>query len=43
MSANFKILDSFINEFKQTYNLEETVYENSLVGDIKKSKINFFK
>mgnify|MGYP003588744438 CR=1 FL=1 len=38
MSANFKILDSFINEFKQTYNLEETVYENSLVGDIKKIK-----
>mgnify|MGYP005985004483 CR=1 FL=1 len=38
MSANLKILDSFINEYKHTYGKEETVYDESLVGDIKKIK-----
>ena len=36
MSANIKILDSFINEYNEAYTVKEVVYENSLVGDIKK-------
>ena len=32
MSANFTVLDSFINEFRQTYNLEEVTYDEGLVG-----------
>ena len=38
MSANFTVLDSFINEFRQTYNLEEVTYDEGLVGDIKRIK-----
>ena len=36
MSANTKILDSFINEFKDTYKEVEIVYDQGLLGDIKK-------
>lgn len=36
MSVNFKILDSFINEFKDTYKEVEVVYDEGLLGDIKK-------
>ncbi len=36
MSANINILKDFINEFKETYSVKETVYENSLIGDVKK-------
>jgi len=36
MSATLKILESFVNEFKETYTQKEVVYDNSLVGDIKK-------
>jgi len=36
MSANIKILESFINEYKEAYTEKEIVYENTLVGDIKK-------
>ena len=36
MSANLNILKSFINEYKETYNIEEIVYDEGLVGDIKK-------
>ena len=35
MSANFTVLDSFINEFRQTYNLEEvTYYITGLLEDL---------
>jgi predicted GTPase len=36
MSANFNILKSFVNEFKETYSIKEVVFEEGLVGDIKK-------
>ncbi len=36
MSANLNILKSFVNEYKEAYSLEEVVYEEGLVGDIKK-------
>jgi len=36
MSANFNILKSFINEYKETYTIQEVVYEEGLIGDIKK-------
>ena len=36
MSANLNILKSFVNEYKETYVLKEVVYEDGLVGDIKK-------
>ena len=36
MSANLNILKSFVNEYKETYSLQEVVYEDGLVGDIKK-------
>ena len=36
MSANFNILKNFINEYKETYTIQEVVYEEGLVGDIKK-------
>jgi len=36
MSANLKILDSFINEFKDTYKEIEIIYDEGLIGDIKK-------
>jgi len=36
MSANLKILDSFINEFKDTYKEIEIIYDEGLLGDIKK-------
>jgi predicted GTPase len=36
MSANLKVLDSFINEFKDTYKEVEIVYDQGLIGDIKK-------
>ena len=36
MSANLNILKSFVNEYKETYSLQEIVYEDGLVGDIKK-------
>ena len=36
MSANLKILDSFINEFRETYRQVEVVYDDGLIGDIKK-------
>lgn len=36
MSANLNILKSFINEYKETYSIEEVIYEEGLVGDIKK-------
>lgn len=36
MSANLNILKSFVNEFNETYTVVETVYEDGLVGDIKK-------
>src|SRR6218665_2796435 len=36
MSANLNILISFVNEYKETYSLQEVVYEEGLVGDIKK-------
>lgn len=36
MSANLNILKSFVNEYKETYSLQEVVYEEGLVGDIKK-------
>ncbi|MGM0520315.1 MAG: dynamin family protein [Campylobacterota bacterium] len=38
MSAALNILDNFINEYKNVYTKKEIVYENSLVGDIKKIK-----
>ena len=38
MSANLKILDSFVNEFKNTYKEVEIVYDEGLLGDIKKIK-----
>ncbi len=38
MSAALNILDNFINEYKDVYTKKEVVYENSLVGDIKKVK-----
>ncbi|WP_198304664.1 dynamin family protein [Arcobacter vandammei] len=37
MSANINILKSFINEFKEQNNLKEIIYEDGLVGDIKKT------
>lgn len=36
MSANLNILKSFVNEYKTTYALQEVVYEDGLVGDIKR-------
>jgi GTP-binding protein EngB required for normal cell division len=36
MSANLNILKSFVNEYKEAYSLEEVVYEEGLVGDIKR-------
>ena len=36
MSTNLNILKSFVNEFKETYSLKKVVYEEGLVGDIKK-------
>ena len=36
MSANLNILKSFVNEYKETYIVQEIVYEEGLVGDIKK-------
>ena len=36
MSANLKILDSFINEFKETYKEVVITYDEGLLGDIKK-------
>lgn len=36
MSANFNILKSFVNEYKETYTIQEVVYEEGLVGDIKR-------
>ena len=36
MSANFNILKSFVTEYKDTYTIQEVVYEKGLVGDIKK-------
>jgi predicted GTPase len=36
MSANLKILDSFINEFKDTYKEVEIIYDQGLLGEIKK-------
>ena len=36
MSANLNILKSFVNEYKEVYSLQEVVYEEGLVGDIKK-------
>lgn len=38
MSANLKILDSLINEYRQTYSKEEITYDEGLVGDIKRIK-----
>ena len=38
MSAAINILDNFINEYKDVYTKKEIIYENSLVGDIKKIK-----
>jgi predicted GTPase len=36
MSANLSILKSFVNEYKDSYSIKEVVYEEGLVGDIKK-------
>ena len=36
MSANLNILKSFVNEYKESYSVKEVVYEEGLVGDIKK-------
>ncbi|MDN5042901.1 dynamin family protein [Aliarcobacter butzleri] len=36
MSANLNILKSFVNEFKETYTIVEAIYEDGLVGDIRK-------
>jgi GTP-binding protein EngB required for normal cell division len=36
MSANFNILKSFVTEYKETYTIHEVIYEEGLVGDIKK-------
>ena len=36
MSANLNILKSFVNEYKNSYSIKEVVYEEGLVGDIKK-------
>ncbi len=36
MSANLNILKSFVNEYKETYIIQEVVYEEGLVGDIKR-------
>ncbi|WP_368031050.1 dynamin family protein [Arcobacter sp. s6] len=36
MSANLNILKSFVNEYKDSYSIKEVVYEEGLVGDIKK-------
>lgn len=36
MSANLNILKSFVNEFKETYTVVEVIYEDGLVGDIRK-------
>ena len=41
MSANLNILKSFVNEYKETYVVQEVVYEEGLVGDIKKFKQNY--
>lgn len=37
MSANLNILKSFANEFKEQNSLSEIVYEDGLIGDIKKT------
>ncbi|MEN8717500.1 MAG: dynamin family protein [Sulfurovum sp.] len=36
MSANITVLDRFISEYKEKYTKKEVVYEESLVGDIKR-------
>lgn len=36
MSANITVLDRFISEYKEKYTIKEVVYEDSLVGDIKR-------
>lgn len=36
MSANLNKLKSFVNEFKETYTVVEAIYEDGLVGDIRK-------
>lgn len=36
MSANFNILKSFVTEYKEAYTIHEVIYEEGLVGDIKK-------
>ncbi len=36
MSENIKILKSFVKEYNETYTVKEVVYDDSLVGDIKK-------
>lgn len=36
MSANLNILKSFVNEFKEAYTVIEAIYEDGLVGDIRK-------
>lgn len=36
MSANLNILKSFVNEFKETYTVVEAIYEDGLVGNIRK-------
>ena len=37
MSANLNILKSFANEYKEQNSIKEIVYEDGLVGDIKKT------
>lgn len=39
MSANLNILKSFVNEYKETYSYQEVIYEEGLVGDIRKIQI----
>ena len=39
MSANLNILKSFVNEYKETYTIQEVVYEEGLVGDIKRVQV----
>ena len=36
MSANINILENFIKEYNEAYTIKEVVYDNSLIGDIKK-------
>ncbi len=37
MNANIKILRGFVKEFNETYSEKEVVYDDSLVGQIKKN------